>query len=184
MIFKSRRRIVSAMASCVERLGDRGTFAEDRPETSGTKLVVTLTYRGSCWTTGNFSLTDGDGPGSRRLPNSPKISGSEGGLSDATCMQKRAAPPPRGRLEPATWSLPEGLKTLDSKGEADDTNLMQKRANLARVQHRSRKASLMILPLALSAWAIGATCELGADCSGEAKVSIERNGPNGTFAED
>jgi RNA-directed DNA polymerase len=32
--------------------------------------------------------------------------------------------------------------------------------------------------------AIGATWELGAQCSGEAKVSIERNGPNGTFAEN
>jgi len=32
--------------------------------------------------------------------------------------------------------------------------------------------------------AIRETCELGAQCSGEAKVSIERNGPNGTFAGD
>jgi len=36
----------------------------------------------------------------------------------------------------------------------------------------------------LGVWAIRATCELGAQCSGEAKVSIERNGPNGTFAGD
>jgi hypothetical protein len=32
--------------------------------------------------------------------------------------------------------------------------------------------------------AIRATWQLGAQCSGEAKVSIERNGPNGTFAGD
>ena len=30
--------------------------------------------------------------------------------------------------------------------------------------------------------AIRATCQLGTQCSGEAKVSIERNGPNGSFA--
>ena len=32
--------------------------------------------------------------------------------------------------------------------------------------------------------AIRVTWELGAQCSGEAKVSIERNGPKGTFAGD
>jgi hypothetical protein len=32
--------------------------------------------------------------------------------------------------------------------------------------------------------AIRETWELAAQCSGEAKVSIERNGPNGTFAGD
>ena len=36
----------------------------------------------------------------------------------------------------------------------------------------------------LGVWAIRATCELGAQCSGEAKVSIERNGPKGTIAGD
>ena len=38
----------------------------------------------------------------------------------------------------------------------------------------------MTVTLALSAWAIGGTWQHGAQCSGEAKVSIERNGPNGT----
>jgi hypothetical protein len=41
-----------------------------------------------------------------------------------------------------------------------------------------------VLTLALGVSAIRATCELGAQCSGEAKVSIERNGPNGTIAGD
>jgi hypothetical protein len=36
----------------------------------------------------------------------------------------------------------------------------------------------------LSAWASRETRELGAQCSVEAKVSIERNGPHGTFAGD
>jgi hypothetical protein len=36
----------------------------------------------------------------------------------------------------------------------------------------------------LGVWAIRETCELGAQCSGEAKVSIERNGLNGTDAGD
>ena len=39
-------------------------------------------------------------------------------------------------------------------------------------------------PLVLGVSAIRETCELGAQCSSEAKVSIERNGPNGTFAGD
>src|SRR5258706_109174 len=40
------------------------------------------------------------------------------------------------------------------------------------------------MTLVLGVSAIRETCELGAQCSGEAKVSIERNGPNGTFAGD
>jgi len=36
--------------------------------------------------------------------------------------------------------------------------------------------------LACGVSAIRATWQLGAQCNGEAKVSIERNGPNGTFA--
>ena len=58
------------------------------------------------------------------------------------------------------------------------------RANLARRQRGSRKVFLMTLSLALGALAIGGTCELGAQCSGEAKVSVERYGPNGSIAED
>jgi len=61
---------------------------------------------------------------------------------------------------------------------------MQKRANSARGHWSRRKVTLATFTLALSAWAIGGTWEHGAQCSGEAKVSIERNGPHGTFAED
>ena len=61
---------------------------------------------------------------------------------------------------------------------------MQKRANSARQQRAGRKAFLLTLTLVLGVSAIRETCELGAQCSGEAKVSIERNGPNGTFAGD
>jgi len=42
----------------------------------------------------------------------------------------------------------------------------------------------MSMTLVLGVSAIRETWELGAQCSGEAKVSIERNGPNGTFAGD
>ena len=61
---------------------------------------------------------------------------------------------------------------------------MQKRANAARAQWLGRKALLLALTLVLGVWAIRETCELGAQCSGEAKVSIERNGPKGTIAGD
>jgi hypothetical protein len=61
---------------------------------------------------------------------------------------------------------------------------MQKRANSARRQRAGRKALLLAMTLVLGVSAIRETCELGAQCSGEAKVSIERNGPNGTFAGD
>jgi len=61
---------------------------------------------------------------------------------------------------------------------------MQKRANLARRRRGGRKVVLLALTLVLGVSAIRETCELGAQCSGEAKVSIERNGPNGTFAGD
>ena len=74
-------------------------------------------------------------------------------------------------------------KTLDFWRDTSDADHMQKRANSARRRQGSRKASLLILPLALGALAIGETWQLGAQCSGEAKVSVERNGPNGTFAE-
>ncbi len=60
----------------------------------------------------------------------------------------------------------------------------KKRAKLARLQRGGRKAILRVLTLVLCVSAIRETCELGAQCSGEAKVSIERNGPNGTFAGD
>jgi hypothetical protein len=42
----------------------------------------------------------------------------------------------------------------------------------------------LALPLVLGVSAIRATCQLGTQCSGEAKVSLERNGPNGSFAWD
>ena len=45
-------------------------------------------------------------------------------------------------------------------------------------------ARLIALTLVLGVSAIRGTWELGAQCSVEAKVSIERNGPNGTFAGD
>jgi hypothetical protein len=61
---------------------------------------------------------------------------------------------------------------------------MQKRATSARRQPTSRKAFLLALTLVLGVSAIRVTWELGAQCSGEAKVSIERNGPKGTFAGD
>ena len=61
---------------------------------------------------------------------------------------------------------------------------MQKRANSARAQWLGRKTLPLALTLVLGVWAIRATCELGAQCSGEAKVSIERNGPKGTIAGD
>jgi hypothetical protein len=41
-----------------------------------------------------------------------------------------------------------------------------------------------VLTLVFGVSAIRETWKLGAQCNGEAKVSIERNGPNGTFAGD
>ena len=58
------------------------------------------------------------------------------------------------------------------------------RANLARRQRGSRKVFLMTLSLALGALAIGGNLRAGAQCSGEAKVSVERYGPNCSIAED
>jgi uncharacterized membrane protein YphA (DoxX/SURF4 family) len=130
----------------IERNGPNGTFAGDRPDASDSKLVVTFTFRGTCWATGSFYLTGGEGPGSRRLP---KL-----------------------------------LKSLVLLGRTSDANLMQKRANVARRQRAGRKALLLALTLVLGVSAIRETWQLGAQCSGEAKVSIERNGPNGTFAGD
>jgi hypothetical protein len=60
----------------------------------------------------------------------------------------------------------------------------KKRANSARRRPADLKSVLMALTLVLGVSAIRATCELGAQCSGEAKVSIERNGPNGSIAGD
>jgi hypothetical protein len=40
------------------------------------------------------------------------------------------------------------------------------------------------MSLALGAWTVRETCWLGAQCSSEAKASVERNGPQGTIAED
>ena len=128
----------------IERNGPKGSFAGHRPDASDSKLVVAFTFRGTCWATGSFYLTGGEGPGSPRLPKRLKIIGSLGVTSDA--------------------------------------NPGQKRAHLARRRLAGRKAFLLVLTLVLGVSAIRATCELGAQCSGEAKVSIERNGPKGSFA--
>jgi hypothetical protein len=85
---------------------------------------------------------------------------------------------------PGSRHLPDFLKSLDLYGRTGDANHMQKRANSARRQWASRKALLLAMTLVLGVSAIRETCALGAQCSGEAKVSIERNGPNGTFAGD
>ena len=60
----------------------------------------------------------------------------------------------------------------------------KKRANSARRRPADLKSVLMALTLVFGVSAIRATCELGAQCSGGAKVSIERNGPNGSIAGD
>src|ERR1039458_9309550 len=52
----------------IERNGPNGTFAGDRPDASGNKPVVAFTFRGTCWATGSFYLTGGEGPWSRHLP--------------------------------------------------------------------------------------------------------------------
>jgi len=85
---------------------------------------------------------------------------------------------------PGSRNLPDGLKSLGLTEGTGNANLKQKRAKLARLQRGGRKAILRVLTLVLCVSAIRETCELGAQCSGEAKVSIERNGPNGTFAGD
>jgi hypothetical protein len=59
----------------IERNGPNGTFAGDRPDTSDGKLVVTLTFQGTCWATGSFYLTGGEGPGSQGLPKRLKSLG-------------------------------------------------------------------------------------------------------------
>jgi hypothetical protein len=61
----------------------------------------------------------------------------------------------------------------------------KKRANTARRRRGVRnRIFLTVLSLALGACAVGETCWLGAQCSSEAKASLERNGPQGTIAED
>ena len=52
----------------IERNGPNGTFAGDRPDASGNKLVVAFTFRGTCWATGSYYLSGGEGPGSQHLP--------------------------------------------------------------------------------------------------------------------
>jgi hypothetical protein len=130
----------------IERNGPNGTFAGDRPDASGNKLVVAMTFRGTCWATGRFYLTGGDGTGSRHLP---KL-----------------------------------LKSLGLQGRTSDANDLQKRANLARRQQAGRNGLLLALTFVLGVSAIRETWQLGAQGSGEAKVSFERNGPKGTFAGD
>ena len=63
-------------------------------------------------------------------------------------------------------------------------DLSEKRAGSARRQRPGGSLLLLALTLVLSVWASRAACAFGAQCSGEAKVSIERNGPFGTFAGD
>jgi xanthine/CO dehydrogenase XdhC/CoxF family maturation factor len=58
----------------------------------------------------------------------------------------------------------------------------KKRANWARARQAIRKAFLFGIPLVLGVSAIRETWKLGAQCNGEAKVTLERIGPNGTFA--
>ena len=70
-------------------------------------------------------------------------------------------------------------KTLGFQGRTSDAGHMQKRASSARRRQGSRKATLTILSLVLSACAAGATWEHGARCIGEATVSFERTGPLG-----
>jgi hypothetical protein len=60
----------------IERNGPNGSFAGDRPDASANNLVVAFTFRGTCWATGSIYLTDGEGLGSRHLPNRLKIIGS------------------------------------------------------------------------------------------------------------
>jgi hypothetical protein len=130
----------------VERNGPNGSIAGDRPDASDGKLAVAFAFQGTCSAAGNFYLTGGEGPGSRRLP--------------------------------------AGLKSVGSKERTSDASHKQKRANSARRRRVGLKSILMALTLVLGVSAIRATCELGAQCSGEAKVSIERNGPNGSIAGD
>jgi hypothetical protein len=59
-----------------------------------------------------------------------------------------------------------------------------RRANGARRRKTRRKAIFLALTFVLGVSAISATCQLGTQCSGEAKVSLERNGPHGSFAWD
>ena len=59
---------------------------------------------------------------------------------------------------------------------------MQKRAKTAR-RRLSFYCALAALLLALAADSSWVTLEVGFQCSDEAQVSIERNGPTGTFAE-
>jgi hypothetical protein len=82
-------------------------------------------------------------------------------------------------------SLPKRLKTVALLESSIDARHMQKRAKSARRRRGVRsRIFLTALSLALGAWAIRETCWLGAQCSSEAKASVERNGPQGTIAED
>ena len=63
----------------IERKGPKGTSAGDRPDASDTKLVVALTFGCTCWATGSFYLTGGEGPESRHLPKDLKSVSLMGG---------------------------------------------------------------------------------------------------------
>ena len=48
----------------IERNGPYGTFAGDRPDASGIRLAVAVTFRGTCWAAGSFKVAGGEGRGS------------------------------------------------------------------------------------------------------------------------
>jgi hypothetical protein len=59
----------------LERYGPHGSIADVKPDASGNKAAVTLTYMGTCWAAGSIYLTGGEGPRSRRLPSNLKTLG-------------------------------------------------------------------------------------------------------------
>ena len=59
---------------------------------------------------------------------------------------------------------------------------MQKRAKFARCRYLDINVYLLTLSLAIGAVPVRVTLSGRAECSGEAQVSIERNGPHGSIA--
>jgi hypothetical protein len=56
----------------IERTGPHGTFAGDRTDLSDNKIVVTVTFQGTCWATGSIYFSGGAGAGSQNLPGGLK----------------------------------------------------------------------------------------------------------------
>ena len=57
----------------IERVGPKGTPAEDTPGSYGITLAVTLTFKRTCWAASRYSLLVAPGPrSSNRLPSAPK----------------------------------------------------------------------------------------------------------------